>query len=133
MLKNPNAKTDWSVGDQCFYQETWSQNIVSGIITNLAGTGEAMTATVNGGKEFPGCVQRPVDTLFATKDDAMMAVTQSSMAKVAAYEQEMPDLNAVLQFAWTHPIATCEEYTDWEARRAYQNRVFALTGIELTD
>lgn len=131
MLKNPNPKTDWKVGDTCYYQETWTQTICSGTIKEIANPGGV--ARVEGNKEHPGCIGCCFDRLFATKEEALATAKAESIALVKKYEDEMPDVAAVIRFAYDHNVSTCEEYTDWEARTAYRNRAKALLGLDLGD
>lgn len=133
MLKNKYPTADWRVGERCFYQETWSQNVVSGTIKKLETSEGAVVATIDGGPEMPGCVGRPLDTLFKTRAAATAAAQEASRERIFAYESEMPDVDRLVAFAWTHNVATCEEYTDWEARAAFKNRVRALLALELPD
>lgn len=69
--------------------------------------------------------------VFATKEDALKAYYRLSAKRVEQYKKEIKTLKDLLEFPLTHCLACGNEYTDYDAQRAYRIRVAELTGITL--
>lgn len=125
-MKNPNPKPMWATGDICFYYEHWSGTIASGTVAALHG-GLADVRGTNG----PGCTNKPLDELFPDQRSAMDALRDMSLSIQEGYEKEITDVPSLVRFAYDHCVSSAEEYTDWEARRAYEKRAREQLGIDL--
>ena len=71
------------------------------------------------------------DYIFATKEDAHKANIEASANIVRQYKAEIKTLKDLLEFPLTHCLACGEDYTDYEAQRAYRIRANELTGLIL--
>lgn len=70
------------------------------------------------------------DKMFETKDKALEVYGRKCDELIKAYKKDIKDLRTLLEF----PLRHCfngEEYTEFEARKAYILRVKELTGIDL--
>lgn len=52
---------------------------------------------------------------------------------VKEYKDSIKDVNDLIRFMYNENVATAEEYTDWNARRAAKERTLELLGIELDE
>lgn len=73
------------------------------------------------------------NVIYATEEECIKAIKTICDVRVNEYKEKMPDINACLAFAYKYHVSRTEEYTDWDARRAYKERVFELTGVKLED
>ncbi len=71
--------------------------------------------------------------VFATKEDAQKAYYKLSAKRVEQYKKEIKTLKDLLEFPLTHCLACGDEYTDYDAQRAYRIRANELTGIVLKE
>lgn len=132
IIKNKNATKNWKKGDKCWYIEGWS-NIpvrakISEIKTHEAGFLYAVLKGIDGNY---GTTGRPFDNLFLTRDDAIEAIQEYEETRTEKLENEIQTIEDLVRFAYNNHVSCCEEYTDWEARKAYANRAKALLGIDL--
>lgn len=134
IIKNerPIPADAWHVGDACFYYEPWSEAVVEARIAGLPSENDpSMLALRN--VSVPGQAQRLYDDLFPDRKSAQDAVARHKASRYERYASEITDLESAIAFAWSHTVSLAEEYTDWEARRAFGDRVRALTGVALPD
>ena len=127
-LVNKTPKTDWAPGDTVYYETpfAFSEGVQSGLIQSISGN----TASIMD-YEHHSHVELTFDHLFDSHQTAMSALFARNDDTVAAYKAEITDITALVKFAYDKNVATCEEYTDWEARAAYRERAKELLGIEL--
>ena len=130
MLKNPNhANETWSVGEACYYHETWSDAIHEARIKAIERVHG--TATVHDAVNGVDTTQK-LENLFKTHSEGMDALVKAHDAQIKEYEDSVTTVQELLQFALDHPIASASgEYTDWEARAAFIARAEALLGVQL--
>jgi hypothetical protein len=74
----------------------------------------------------------PNDHVFATKEEALEAYRIEVENSVRGYKEEIKTLEDLLKFPLNHCFVG-EEYTDYEAVRAYKERVKELTEIDTSD
>lgn len=79
-----------------------------------------------------GCFAVPDDRVFATKEEALEAYKTEIENRVRRYKEEIKTLEDLLRFPLNHCFMG-EEYTDYEAIRAYKERVKELMNIDLSD
>lgn len=80
---------------------------------------------------FIGITHQLPDNLFATKEEAIAAAKQESQDWVDDYKKEITDIASLVAFPLSHTFYA-EEYTDYEAIRAYKERAKEL-GFEIVD
>lgn len=73
------------------------------------------------------------DCIFATKEDACKAYEEASAELVERYKSEIRTLRDLLEFPLSHCLACGEEYTEYEAQKAYRIRANELTGLILEE
>jgi len=71
------------------------------------------------------------ECIFKTKEDALKAYKESSNKLIEKYKNEIKTLEDLIKFPLSHCIACAEEYTEEEAREAYEIRAKELIGILL--
>lgn len=74
---------------------------------------------------------QPLNNLFATKEKAIAAAKQESQDWVDDYKKEITDIASLVAFPLSHTFYA-EEYTDYEAIRAYKERAKEL-GFKIPD
>lgn len=69
--------------------------------------------------------------MFATKHEAIEAIKKANQKIVDDYKKEITDIASLVVFPLSHTFYA-EEYTDYEAIRAYKERAKEL-GFEIPD
>ena len=80
---------------------------------------------------FIGTTHQSPNNLFTTEEEAIAAVEEENRKIVDDYKAEIADIASLVAFPITHPFGM-EEYTDYEAIRAYRERAKEL-GFEIPD
>lgn len=124
------------IGQKVWFQEHWSQMIVWGKVTEIKKPDNddyviEVKGDVCDNESAPGTTFQPLNNLFATKDDAIAAIEKENQKIVDCYKSEITDLASLVAFPLTHPFGT-EEYTNYEAIRAYKERAKEL-GLNIVD
>jgi hypothetical protein len=124
------------IGQKVWYQEHWSQMIVWGKVTNITKFdnneyGIEVTGEFHEEGSFVGTTTQPLDNLYATKYEAIEAIRKSRQAWVDTYKKEITDIASLVAFPLLHSFGA-EEYTNYEAIRAYKERAKEL-GFEIPD
>ena len=127
---------DIKIGQKVWYQEYWSQMIFWGRVTKITKFDNNEDGIEVTGKAYEegstiGTTTQPLDNLYATKKEAIEAIRKSRQAWVDAYKKEITDIASLVAFPLSHTFYA-EEYTDYEAIRAYKERAKEL-GFEIVD
>ena len=126
MLENKYYSMDWNAGNICFYHETWSDEIHEARIRKISGD----VATLH--DEDIGCeLSQPMTHIFKDKESAMRALEDSHGARVKEYCSRIDSVEDLVRFAYDEVVSTAEEYTNWDARKAYAVMAKKLLGIRL--
>ena len=123
---------DIKIGQKVWYQEYWSQMIVWGKVTKITKfdnneDGIEVTGEVYEKESAAGTTTQPLNNLFATKHEAI----EANQEWVDEYKKEITDIASLVAFPLSHTFYA-EEYTDYEAIRAYRERAKEL-GFEIPD
>ena len=127
---------DIKIGQKVWYKEHWSQMIIWGKVTKITKfdnneDGIEVTGDVHEKGSFVGTTTLPLNNLFATKYEAITAVKEEKQKWVDNYKAEITDVASLVTFPIAHPFGA-EEYTNYEAIRAYKERAKEL-GFEIPD
>lgn len=127
---------DIKIGQKVWYQEYWSQMIFWGRVTKITKFDNNEEGIEVRGEAYeegstPGTTTQPLDNLYATKHEAIEAIRKSRQAWVDTYKKEITDIASLVAFPLSHTFYA-EEYTDYEAIRAYKERAKEL-GFEIVD
>lgn len=127
---------DIKIGQKVWYQEYWSQMIVWGKVTKITKfdnneDGIEVTGEVYEKESAAGTITQPLNNLFATKHEAIEAIKKANQEWVDEYKKEITDIASLVAFPLSHTFYA-EEYTDYEAIRAYRERAKEL-GFEIPD
>ena len=127
---------DIKIGQKVWYEEYWSQMIVWGKVTKITKFenneyGIEVTGEVYAEGSSVGTTTQPLNNLFATKYEAIEAIKKANQKRVDDYKAEITDIASLVAFPLSH-IFYAEEYTDYEAIRAYKERAREL-GFKILD
>lgn len=127
---------DIKIGQKVWYQEYWSQMIVWGKVTKITKFenneyGIEVTGEVYAEGSSVGTTTQPLNNLFATKYEAIEAIKKANQKRVDDYKAEITDIASLVAFPLSHTFYA-EEYTDYEAIRAYKERAREL-GFKILD
>lgn len=127
---------DIKIGQKVWYQEYWSQMIVWGKVTKITKfdnneDGIEVTGEVYEKESAAGTTTQPLNNLFATKHEAIEAIKKANQEWVDEYKKEITDIASLVAFPLSHTFYA-EEYTDYEAIRAYKERAKEL-GFKILD
>ena len=127
---------DIKIGQKVWYQEHWSQMIVWGKVTKITKfdnneDGIEVTGEFHEEGSFVGTTTQPLNNLFATKYEAIQAIKKARQQIVDDYKAEITYIASLVAFPLSHPFGA-EEYTNYEAIRAYKERAREL-GFKIPD
>lgn len=119
---------DIKINQKVWFKEHWTERIVCGFVSEIAkrSDNEDYIIEVKGKSysedSFIGTTHQSPDNLFATKE---------SQEWVDDYKKEITDIASLVAFPISHTFYA-EEYTDYEAIRAYKERAKEL-GFKIPD
>lgn len=131
-----NNTVKFKAGDHVWFEQTWA-GPTSGTIIEIVHTKDRRTnepetwARIHA--DNGGDTGAKIDKIWATKDACLAALKAAEEATVSKYKASIKDVKDLIQFMYDNNVATAEEYTDWEARRAARERAKELLGINLDD
>ena len=114
-------KEDINIGDRVWFEEYWTQRVLCGYVNSFS-TEQRVKVTLD--KNSTAYVK--LENLYRNKDDCIKGIQEKNDKIVAEYKAEITDLESLIAFPLKHNIGHCEEYTDYEARRAYKERAAEL-------
>lgn len=128
---------DIKIGQKVWFKESWTERIVCGFVNEITkhSDNENYIIEIKGKSysedSFIGTTHQSPDSLFATKEEAITAAKKESQKRVDNYKAEITDIASLVAFPLTHTFGA-EEYTDYEAIRAYKERAKEL-GFKIPD
>lgn len=128
---------DIKINQKVWFKETWTERIVCGFVSEITrhSDNEGHIIKVKGKSyledSFIGITHQSPDNLFVTKEEAIAAAKQESQDWVDEYKKEITDIASLVAFPLSHTFYA-EEYTDYEAIKAYKERAKEL-GFEIVD
>lgn len=129
---------DIKIGQKIWYQEHWSQRIVFAYVNKITTINDSeneyvaqVTGDIRDDESIGGTVTLPLRYLFTTKDEAIAMVKQKNLKIVNKYKSEISTIADLIKFPLIHPFGA-EEYTDYEAIKAYKEKAAELgfSGLE---
>ncbi len=132
MIENPKH-INWSIGQKCYFFESWTSQIQDGIIANITHQSDNVTVASVKGITLPGSTNRLIEHLFDTEASAQEALADYKKAKAQRLADKINSIEDLVSFAYGYCVAPCEEYTDWTAREVYAAKAKELLGIELVE
>ena len=128
---------DIKIGQKVWYQEFWSQRIVFAYVNKITTINDSendyvvqVTGDFRDDESIGGTITLPLRYLFTTKDEAIAMVEQKNLEIVNKYKSEINTIADLIKFPLIHPFGA-EEYTDYEAIKAYKERAAELGFIGL--
>lgn len=128
---------DLKINQKVWFKESWTERIVCGFVSEITrrADNEEHIIKIKGKSyledSFIGITHQSPDNLFVTKEEAIAAAKQESQDWVDDYKKEITDIASLVAFPLSHTFYA-EEYTDYEAIRAYKERAKEL-GFEIQD
>lgn len=113
-------------GTPVWFIEKWSDRIVCAKVVEIRETDDGSEyAELHGlgGSpdrliDFTGSTGRKFADLFASKEELETHLEEKKAAEIAEIRAQIQSKDDMVRFMFTHPVACCEEYTDWTAREA---------------
>lgn len=128
---------DIKINQKVWFKESWTERIVCGFVNEITkcSDNEDYIIEIKGKScledSFIGTTHQSPDNLFATKEEAIAAVKKENQKRVDNYKAEITDIASLIAFPLSHTFGA-EEYTDYEAIRAYKERAREL-GFKIPD
>lgn len=125
------------INQKVWFKENWTERIVCGFVSEITRRSDNKDHIIKiKGKSyledsFIGITYQSPDNLFTTKEKAIAAAKKESQEWVDNYKAEITDIASLVAFPLSHTFYA-EEYTDYEAIRAYKERAKEL-GFEIVD
>ena len=120
-------KNDITLGDKVWFAEPWTERIVYGIVDDLDIKNNCVIVhgKPHDNSSFVGTLHKTIHGIFTTREQCVQVVKEKNDQLVAAYKAEITDINSLVNFPLNHSFGA-EEYTDYEAIRAYKERAAEL-------
>lgn len=125
------------INQKVWFKESWTERIVCGFVNVIVKNpdNEGYIIEIKGASyledSFIGITHQSPDNLFKTKEEAIAAVKKENQKRVDKYKTEITDVASLVAFPLSHPFGA-EEYTNYEAIRAYKERAKEL-GFKIPD
>lgn len=125
------------INQKVWFKESWTERIVCGFVNEITkrSDNEDYIIEIKGKSysddSFIGTTHQSPNNLFATKEEAIAAAKKENQKRVDNYKAEITDIASLVAFPLTHTFGA-EEYTDYEAIRAYKERAKEL-GFKIPD
>ena len=125
------------INQKVWFKENWTGRIVCGFVSKITRRSDNKDHIIKiKGKSyledsFIGITHQSPDNLFVTKEKAIAAAKKESQEWVDNYKAEITDIASLVAFPLSHTFYA-EEYTDYEAIKAYRERAKEL-GFEIPD
>lgn len=117
------------IGDYVYAVDAYD-NYLEGTITKIHETKEDATyislydAINKGMRTVKAC------DVFPSNSERTKALTERSEKQIREYKKEMNALEDIVRFCLKHCVARAEEYTDWDARTAVEEKLAELTSSQ---
>lgn len=124
----------FNVGDHVWFEQTWA-GPTSGTIVEIVNAENKRThenetwAKIH--TDDGASTGARIGRMWSTKEECLAALKAEEKALVNKYKESIKDVKDLVKFMYDNNVATAEEYTDWEARRAARERAAELLGIDL--
>ena len=118
-------KNNIALGDKVWFRETWTERFVYGTVEAIKDERILLHGNPTDNDSFVGTLTKTLNDIFTTREQCIQAVEEKNNQLVAAYKAEITDINSLVNFPLNHSFGA-EEYTDYEAIRAYKERAAEL-------
>lgn len=130
MIKEKDIK----IGDKVWFEEYWTQRVLYGYVEAFSTEQKisvGQRVKVRGLKNNTAFDKNStayvkLENLYRSKNDCIKGIQEKNDKIVAEYKAEITDLESLIAFPLKHNVGQCEEYTDYEAIRAYKERAAEL-------
>lgn len=124
MIKEENI----NIGDRVWFEEYWTQRALCGCVEAFYTEQRVKVRGLksNGAFDKNSVAYVKSENLYRSKNDCIKGIQEKNDKIVAEYKTEITDLESLIAFPLKHNVGQCEEYTDYEATRAYTERAAEL-------
>lgn len=128
---------DIKINQKVWFKEHWTERIVCGFVSEITkrSDNEDYIIEIKGKSysedSFIGTTHQSPNNLFVTKEEAIAVTKKANQKRVDNYKAEITDIASLVAFPLSHTFYA-EEYTDYEAIKAYKERAKEL-GFEIPD
>ena len=125
------------INQKVWFKEHWTERIVCGFVSEITkrSDNEDYIIEIKGKSysedSFIGTTHQSPNNLFVTKEEAIAVTKKANQKRVDNYKAEIANIASLVAFPLSHPFGA-EEYTDYEAIRAYKERAKEL-GFKIPD
>lgn len=125
------------INQKVWFKEHWTERIVCGFVSEITkrSDNEDYIIEIKGKSysedSFIGTTHQSPNNLFVTKEEAIAVTKKANQKRVDNYKAEITDIASLVTFPLSHTFYA-EEYTDYEAIKAYKERAKEL-GFEIPD
>ena len=125
-----------NLGDEIFVINPYGKYVYKGIVENIVNNDiyvkiNSYFTNTEDKAEICNCeYMTSAEFVYFSIEEAFGAIRNNNDKLFKKYCKEMNDAKSMIEFAAKHCI-NGEEYTDWNAARAYQVRAKELFGIDL--
>lgn len=125
------------INQKVWFKEHWTERIVCGFVSEITkrSDNEDYIIEIKGKSysedSFIGTTHQSPHNLFVTKEEAIAVTKKANQKRVDNYKAEITDIASLVTFPLSHTFGA-EEYTDYEAIRAYKERAREL-GFKIPD
>lgn len=106
------------IGTSVWHETTWSGICEEKIASPCKVTESGAKYYDLKGVDIVGSSGGVLENLYLTKDEAVAAYKTKADEKVRGYLAQINTIQDLVAFMFNHNVAYCEEYTDYEARKA---------------
>lgn len=121
-----------------WYIEPWAERIVRAQVQAIKvsnGTEYAELRGMGGDPDslidFHGTQDKQFGKLFPTREALEKHMAEEKNARAAKIRSQIQTKEDMIRFLFDHPVACCEEYTDWDARETVKQIAHEKWGIRL--
>ncbi len=128
---------DIKINQKVWLKEHWTERIVCGFVSEITkrSDNEDYIIEIKGKSysedSFIGTTHQLPNNLFVTKEEAIAVTKKANQKRVDNYKAEITDIASLVAFPLSHTFYA-EEYTDYEAIKAYKERAKEL-GFKIPD
>ena len=120
-------KSKIRIGNIVWFKEYWTERVVYGKVESIEDWGvKVHGVSRDDDNSFTGSLDCQFKNIYRSKDECIEAVNTENEKIVEEYKAEITDLESLIAFPLKHNVGQCEEYTDYNAIKAYTEKAAEL-------
>lgn len=126
---------DFKVGDEAYFEEAWTENIIGGKVIETGMTeANKWNPSVPFVKVQIGKYEKRSQVMskcYPSRESALAAQQAKNEAILEKYRSKIQTVNDLVTFMYNNNVHNGTEYTDWNARQVAREKAKELCGLEL--